>query len=218
MRDIDMATPRSTSRGRLERRPASPRAYRQHLRAQQADANTERIVNAGVTLIKTSRRLADITLDEVARASGVTVRTILRRFGSRDGVLEAALQPLQNEVKGLRAETPPGDIEAAIATLLDQYEQIGDFNIRALEAEDLLPVAHRGLELGRQSHRAWLEFAFAPQLDVVRGQEREARLFALYAATDIYLWKLLRRDLKRSREETHDTLCRLVRGVLSARK
>ena len=118
-----MATPRSASRDRLGRRPA-PRAYRQQLRAQQADANTERIVKAGVTLIKTSRRLADITLDDVARASGVTVRTILRRFGSRDGVLEAALQPLQSEVKSLRVETPPGDVDAAIASLLDQYEQI----------------------------------------------------------------------------------------------
>lgn len=213
-----MGTPRSASRDRLGRRPAPPRAYRQQLRAQQADANTERIVNAGVTLIKTSRRLADITLDDLACASGVTVRTILRRFGSRDGVLEAAFLPLQNEVKGLRVETPPGDVDAAIASLLDQYEQIGDFNIRALEAEDLLPLAHRGLELGRQSHREWLEFAFAPQLDALRDQEREARLIALYAATDIYLWKLLRRDLKRSREETQDTLCRLVRGVVSSRK
>jgi AcrR family transcriptional regulator len=212
-----MATPRSTSRDRLGRRPAPPRAYRQQLRAQQTDANTERIVNASVTLIKTSRRLADITLDDIARASGVTVRTILRRFGSRDGVLEAALHPLQNEVTVLRVQTPRGDVEAAIATLLEQYEQMGDFNIRALEAEDLLPLAHRGLELGRQSHREWLEFTFAPQLDVLRGQEREARLLALYAATDVYLWKLLRRDLKRSREETHDTLCRLVRGVLGAR-
>jgi AcrR family transcriptional regulator len=217
MDDIDMATPRSASRERLGRRPAPTRAYRQQLRARQTDANTERIVNAGVTLIKTSRRLADITLEDIARASGVTVRTILRRFGSRDGVLEAALQPLQTEVKGMRVETPPGDLEAAIASLLDQYEQMGDFNIRALEAEDLLPLAHRGLELGRRSHREWLEFAFAPELDKLPVPEREARRLALYAATDIYLWKLLRRDLKRSREETHDTLCRLVRGVLSAR-
>jgi AcrR family transcriptional regulator len=199
-------------------RPTQPRVYRQQLRAQQADANTDRIVAAGVTLIKTSRRLADITLDEVARASGVTVRTILRRFGSRDGVLEAAFLPLKTEVKNLRVETPPGDVDAAITSVLTQYEQIGDFNIRALEAEDQLALVHRGLELGRQSHREWLESAFAPQLEALRGREREARLVALYAATDIYLWKLLRRDLKRSREETHDTMCRLVRGVVSARK
>ena len=61
MRDIDMATPRAASRDRLGRRPAPTRAYRQQLRAQKTDANTERIVNAGLTLIKTSRRLAEIT-------------------------------------------------------------------------------------------------------------------------------------------------------------
>jgi len=186
---------RVSTRDRLGRRP-TPRPYRQQLRAQQSDANVERIVNAGVTLIKTS----------------------LRRFGSRDGVLEAAFQPLKYEVTSLRVETPPGDVEAAITSVLDQYEQIGDFNIRALEAEDQMALVHRGLELGRQSHREWLEFAFAPQLDGLRGHEREARLVALYAATDIYVWKLLRRDLKRSREETLDTMCRLVRGVLSIRK
>ena len=212
-----MGTPRTASRDRLGRHPA-PRAYCQQLRAQQTDANTGRILQAGVTLIKTSRRLADITLDEIAQASGITVRTILRRFGSRDGVLEAAFHPLQVEVQSLRVATPPGDVDAAIGAMLDQYEQIGDFNIRALEAEDQLTLAHRGLELGRRSHREWLEFAFAPQLDGVRGREREARLVALYAATDIYLWKLLRRDLKRSREETHDAICRLVRGVLGIRK
>ena len=212
-----MGTPRTASRDRVARRPA-PRAYHQQLRAQQTDANTERILTAGVTLIKTSRRLADITLDEIAQASGVTVRTILRRFGSRDGVLEAAFQPLKDEVQRLRVATPPGDVDAAIDSMLDQYEQIGDFNIRALEAEDQLTLAHRGLELGRRNHREWLESVFAPHLDGVRGREREARLVALYAATDIYLWKLLRRDLKRSREETHDTLCRLVRGVLGIRQ
>ena len=217
MRDIDMGTPRTASRDRLGRRPA-PRAYRQQLRAQQTDANIARILQAGVTLIKTSRRLADITLDEIAQAAGVTVRTVLRRFGSRDGVLEAAFQPLKDEVQRLRVATPPGDVDAAINSLLDQYDEIGDFNIRALEAEDQLSLAHRGLELGRRSHREWLESAFAPQLDGVRGREREARLVALYAATDIYLWKLLRRDLKRSREETHDVMCRLVRGVLGLRK
>src|SRR6187200_640920 len=190
-----MGTSRPASRDRLGRRPA-PRLYRQQLRAQQTDANVERIINAGVPLIKTSRRLGDITLDDVARASGVTVRTILRRFGSREGVLEAAFEPLKNEVTSLRVATPPGDVDAAITSVLDQYEQIGDFNIRALEAEDQMALVHRGLELGRQSHREWLEFAFAPQLDAVRGHEREARLVALYAATDIYLWKLLRRDLK----------------------
>ena len=215
----NMNTPRTTRKrgaARAAAQPPAPRAYRQQLRAQQADANTDRILAAGVTLIKTSRRLGEITLDDIARESGVTVRTVLRRFGSRDGVLEAAFLPLKDEIKSLRRETLPGDVDDALAMLLDQYEQMGDFNIRALEAEDQLALVHRGLEMGRQSHREWLSATFAPQLAARRPRDRERCLIALYAATDIYLWKLLRRDLKRTRDETRETFARLVRGVLDA--
>ncbi|MEX5710250.1 hypothetical protein AB1484_18560 [Parafrankia sp. FMc6] len=37
---------------------------------------------------------------------------------------------------------------------------------------------------------------------------------ALHAATDVYTWKLLRRDLRLSRPETTQTMTALVRGVL----
>src|SRR3954470_10428651 len=87
-----------------------PRAYRQALRAQQADANAERIVAACAGLITSVRRIADITLDDVARKSGVTVRTVLRRFGSRDGAFEAAFARIESDLKRLRVPTPPGDV------------------------------------------------------------------------------------------------------------
>lgn len=203
----------AAARTRAHREP--PRTYRQTARAEQTDANTDRIVRACVTLIRTVRRLTEITLDDIARESGVTVRTVLRRFGSRDGALEAAFGPLSSEIRSLRPPTPPGDVEAAVTTILDQYEQMGDFNIRALEAEDLLPLAHRGLEVGRQSHREWLGGVFAPQLARLKPREREHRIVALYAATDIYIWKLLRRDLKLDRRETEETILRLVRGVVA---
>ena len=38
---------------------------------------------------------------------------------------------------------------------------------------------------------------------------------ALHAATDVYTWKLLRRDLGLSRAETERTMVGLVNGVLS---
>jgi len=38
----------------------------------------------------------------------------------------------------------------------------------------------------------------------------------LYAATDVYLWKLLRRDLNFDRRRTEQAFRRLVRGVLAA--
>src|SRR5690348_15008522 len=133
MHDINMKV-RTASRhlARIRR----PRPYRQESRARQTSVNTDRIVAAAVGLIKRARRVSHITLENVARDSGLTVRTMLRRFGSRDGLLEAAFVRLTEEIKSLRPPTPPGDVDAALAALVQQYEQIGDMNIRALEEED----------------------------------------------------------------------------------
>src|SRR5437764_9236507 len=111
------------------------RSYRQDARAQQTQANAHRVVQTAVSLVKQTKRTADITLDDISQGSGVTVRTILRRFGSRDGVLEAAFEEIKTEFRSYRAPTAPGDIDAAMHALLDQYERIGDVNIRALEQE-----------------------------------------------------------------------------------
>jgi AcrR family transcriptional regulator len=193
-----------------------PRAYRQALRAQQADANGERIVAACAALITSVRRITDITLDDVARKSGVTVRTVLRRFGSRDGAFEAAFARIESDLKRLRVVTPPGDVDAALASLISQYEQMGDLNIRALEAEDQLPLVHRSLETGRRYHREWLAETFTPHLAGLSAKEKAQRLIALYAATDIYVWKLLRRDLKLDRGATRIAIDAMVRGLLPA--
>jgi len=191
------------------------RPYRQDARAQQTQANTDRIVRTAIALVKKTRRTADITLDDVSRDSGVTVRTILRRFASRDGVLEAAFAELKKEIQGYRVPTPPGDVAAAVRSLLDQYERIGDLNIRALEQEHQLPLLHRALTGARGAHREWLEHIFRPQLELLPPRQRDPRITALYAATDIYLWKLLRRDLKLERPETEAAFLRLVQGVLA---
>ena len=191
------------------------REYRQDVRAKQAQANADRIVRTAVALIKSTGRTADITLDDVSRDAGVTVRTVLRRFGTRDGVLEAAFAEIKKEFEGYRGPTAPGEVEPAVRTLLDQYERIGDLNMRALEQEHQLPLLHRALTDARRSHRQWLQHVFHPQLDGLRPRQRERTLAALYAATDVYLWKLLRRDLKLDRRETEAAFLRLVRGVLA---
>jgi AcrR family transcriptional regulator len=190
------------------------RRYRQDLRARQTQENRDRIVIAAIALIKTARRLTDITLDEVARQARLTVRTVLRQFGSRDGVFEAALEQLTIELSELRRPSPPGDVDAAIVSLLNQYEKVGDLNMRALEVEDQLPLVHGTLETARAFHRVWLRTVFGPQLAPLADVERERRITALYAATDSYLWKLMRRDLRLTESETRDVFRRLVRGVL----
>ena len=43
---------------------------------------------------------------------------------------------------------------------------------------------------------------------------RARTIHALHAATDVYTWKLLRRDLRLTRAETERTMADLVVGVL----
>jgi len=193
-----------------------PRAYRQDERARRTRANTDAIVAATLALIRRARRVSHITLEDIARASGLTVRTVLRRFGAREGAFAAAFARMKEEFARLRRPTPPGDVAAAVKSLLDQYEVIGEVNMRALEEEHELPLLHRMLEEARGMHRAWLAEVFAPQLaQWPDAAERARRITALYAATDSYLWKLLRRDLGRDRAETEAVFRRLVEGVLS---
>lgn len=205
--------PHAISRRARAVRP--PRVYQQDARARQTEANTDGIIRATAALVRRAPRVPDITLEDIARESGLTVRTILRRFGSRDGALEAAFDRVKEEFSVARVPTTPGDVPAAIASLLGEYEAMGDFNIRILEQEHQFEMLHRGLSQGRQVHRTWLQAVFGPRLAGFPPAERERRITALYAATDVYVWKLLRRDLHLDRDETEATICRLVEGVLA---
>jgi AcrR family transcriptional regulator len=214
MSDMNGSDPAGRHRRTSPRRPPR-RAYRQEARARKTRANTDAIVTATIALLKRARRVSHITLEDIARESGLTVRTMLRRFRSREGAFEAAFAQMKEEFSRLRVPTPAGDVAAAVRSMLEQYEQIGEINMRALEEEHDLPLLHRMLEEARRMHRAWLTEVFAPQLARLSEPERARRMIALYAATDSYLWKLMRRDLHCSREEAEDAFRRLVEGVLS---
>ena len=66
---------------------------------------------------------------------------------------------------------------------------------------------------GRERHRAWVEAAFADQLARAAPRERRTVLAALLAATDVYVWKLLRRDLGLDRRASQAAVERLVHGI-----
>ena len=57
---------------------------------------------------------------------------------------------------------------------------------------------------------------FGDRLPTAASARRHA-ICALHAATDVYTWKLLRRDLKRTRTETEKTIVDLVAGVLKGK-
>src|SRR6187200_2457439 len=66
------------------------RKYTMGARAQAVDATRRRIVDALIALAG-ERPFAEVTLDTIAARAGVSVQTVLRQFGSRDGLFAEAM-------------------------------------------------------------------------------------------------------------------------------
>jgi AcrR family transcriptional regulator len=198
---------KSPTAPKLTRRP-----YRQTARAEAAEATGGRILDAFADAMR-KKWLEDITLDEVASAAGVTVQTVIRRFGGKEGLLAASRDHLGEQVRADR-KVPVGDLERAVANLCADYENSGDMIVRLLAQEERFAVLDGLLDYGRAEHRAWVSLVCAPWLDPLGPKQREAALDALVAALDVYVWKLARRDMSRSRLETQRLILRLARGVI----
>jgi AcrR family transcriptional regulator len=174
---------------------APKRIYRQSARAQAAEATAARILDAFAAQLR-ERWFDEIRLEEVARAAGVTVQTIIRRFGGKEGLLDAMHQRLGAEIRR-RREVAPGDASGAVASLIEDYEEVGDLVLRTLAQEDRYPAVRAMTDIGRAMHRTWITTAFAPWLEPMAPDARRRATDALVVAGDIYVWKLLRRDMGR---------------------
>ena len=97
--------------------------------------------------------------------------------------------------------------------LYDDYEVIGDQVIRLLADEPRVSGMPELLNQGRAGHRRWTETAFAPQLEAKRGAAREQALIGLLLATDVYTWKLLRRDFRLDRPAAERIVIDIIRAI-----
>lgn len=190
------------------------RDYRMTARAQSVERTRERIL--GVARERFFAQPYDeVTLAGIASSAGVTQQTLLNHFSSKEGLALAVVEMVKPEVEALRSPVAVGDVEGAVRGLVRQYEALGDANVRLAAVAERLPALAPGLAFARRGHTEWLERIFAPCLPRDAGARRRA-LAALYAATDVGTWKLLRRDLGHSRTETAAILRVLVEGALSS--
>jgi AcrR family transcriptional regulator len=191
---------------------AARRSYRQTARALATEQNGARIVDAFERRIR-EEWYDQITLEQVARDAGVTVQTVIRRFGGKDGLLQAAWRRLEEEIRE-RRRAPAGDVQSAVQAIVEDYEHVGDLVMRALAQEERHPAFKATNDIGRAHHRGWIEEAFAPWLVGLPCEARQRRIDALVAATDVYLWKLVRRDMGRPVRQVEAVMLDLVRGVI----
>jgi AcrR family transcriptional regulator len=184
--------------------------------ARAAEVATTRERIAGVMLrLALEQPFEQITLMQIAEAAGVSHQTVLNHFESKEGVAAAAADILARETREARAKARPGDQSGAIAILVGEYERIGDANVRWVMASQQLGALASRLDEARAAHQAWLERVFADRLPTATAPVARRRvLLALHAATDVYTWKLLRRDLRLSREETERIIGDLVEGTV----
>lgn len=189
------------------------RTYTMTTRAEASERTRLRILDAAVELTN-SRLVSEISLDDVAAGAGVSVQTVLRRFGSRVELMDAAHRHGAVLVAAER-RVPVGDVVGAVRVVVDHYELRGDGVVLRLAQEGSDEQVRTIVAHGRRLHRTWVEDVFAPHLP---GQpaDREALIDLLAVATDVYTWKQLRRDRGLSRSRTAARMHQLVSALLAA--
>jgi AcrR family transcriptional regulator len=178
-------------------------------RAEATAATCERLLGAAWRHFAESP-YEDVRVAEVAADAGVTVQTLHARFGRKDQLFVAAWRWRMAPEGARRDRAPVGDVRTAVGLLYDSYDDGGDAALRLIAQEDRIPAVKKMTDDGRAWHRAWVERTFAPLLEGLAGSARERRLIALVVATDLLVWRLLRREMGLGRQAAEQIVIDMV--------
>jgi AcrR family transcriptional regulator len=182
------------------------------VRAEATAATRERIIEAAVGAFD-NNWYDDVTMRAVAATAGVALQTVVNHFGTKEALFKAASERTAARIAAGRWQAEPGDIKGAVATLVGDYERIGDAILRMLAIEEHVPAVRPVIAQGRRGHEDWVAHVFRAALEEVEGAARRRRLAQLVAVTDVYTWKLLRQGKRLSRTETQIAIRELVAAL-----
>ena len=185
-------------------------------RAAAAERATEQILDAAEELFW-ENPARSVTLGAVAKRAGVSVHSIIRRFGGQEGMLDAAARRSRDRTSLQRDDAVPGDVTSVVAALVDHYELMGDRVLGMLALETRTPALKEMADMGRQMHAEWCERFFAPALAKRRGAESRRLLVQLVAICDVYTWMILRRQHRLSRRQTELALIEMLEPLVKER-
>jgi AcrR family transcriptional regulator len=190
------------------------RPYKQVARAQAQQRTRDALQDAAIEEF-TRGDWAKVSLETLARRAGVTKQTLLRHFGSKDGLLMQALVNSASDAVTQRWSAPPGEVEGAVDNVLDHYDAWGERSLRVgAWLESGPPELARLSQMARQLHYNWVEYAFGPQLERLHGQDRVRCRAALIVLCDVHTWWLLSHDLGFERSEVLATLTTAIERLL----
>lgn len=200
------------------------RSYKQVARAQAQERTRETLLQAATEEVERDG-WKQASLESVAERAGVTKQTALRHFGSKEGLLDAVIRRTSSIVVKERGEAPSGDIPGAVANLVRHYERYGDIVVRVLPYRDAVvrvmghehrgSLVHRAVDRGAEVHEEWVLRTFEPQLASLDPRTRERRLAQLVAVCDVYVWKILRRDLGLKVPQVEAALVELIERLVA---
>jgi len=185
------------------------RPYRMTARARAAEATAQAIIAAARALFA-ERPYDQVSLPVIAERAGVTVQTVLRRFGSKEDLFAAAAQQRSGQIRADREAAPPGNLTHLVA----HYERWGDEQAYLLAQESRVAVIRGIADAGRRYHRDWVTSAYRPALANLPHATRRRKLAQLTAVTDLATWRLLRRELGLSPDQTTAAIRELVNACL----
>jgi AcrR family transcriptional regulator len=184
-------------------------------RAEAAEATRERLLAAAWQHFS-DRPYDEVRLADVAADAGVSAQTLHTRIGGKDALFVAAWRQ-RVAPEGVRRDSAPiGGVRTAVRVLYDSYDRDGDAVLRLLAQEERIPAVREMADAGRRWHRGWVERTFAPLLEDVSGAPRERRLVALVVATDLLVWKLLRREMGLGRRKAEQIVTEMVTAAKGA--
>ncbi len=197
----------SYAEGIPEKRP-----YRKSLRAETEKATGEAIIKAALTAFA-QEPFDRVTLQSIADDSGVTVQTVIRRFGSKEALFETLVEREAPRVLASRTVADDAGLPAAIEALLSHYEQDGEMILNFISQEHLFEPVRAVVEQGRRVHQEWVERHCRELLTGSDGARRRRLLYAAIVATDLSTWKLLRRDLSLEPSEVAAVMNELLNAL-----
>jgi AcrR family transcriptional regulator len=185
------------------------RRYRMVARAEAATATRERLLESAWRNFA-ERPFEAVRLSEIAADAGVSAQTLHTHFGTKDALFVAAWRRRMAPEGVRRDQAAAGDVVGAVRVLYESYERDGDAVLRLLAQEERIPAVREMADAGRRWHRGWVQRTFAPLVSGVSGAERERRLVALVVATDLLVWKLLRREMGLGRRAAERIVAEMV--------
>lgn len=179
-------------------------------RALSAAATRQRILEVARELFLAAPSFDDVSLEQIADQAGVALKTVQRRFGSKDALLVEC-------ARGERAErkVTPGDVAAIAHVLAARHEATMDAVVRYLAAEARVPALAQVLASARAGHWRWLEEVFAPYLPARRSRLQRQRVAELFAATEVHAWHNWRRRFGISRDQAEKALTEMLQALVA---